>query len=127
MRSAGSRAVEEVLASARPLAEMLWSREMEGTDVSTPERRAALERRVLDAVAPIRDEAVRRHYRSDMEGRLLGLFGTAAPGRQPGRQPWRQPRRDRAAALAPSSRLVTAEVKEGALVRGSIRNRSVLL
>ena len=119
VRSAGSRAVEEVLSSARPLAEMLWSREMEGSDVSTPERRAALERRVLDAVTPIRDEAVRRHYRSDMEGRLQGLFGTAAPGRQPWGQPWRQPRRDRAAAPQSSSRLVTTEVKEGALVRGS--------
>jgi DNA primase len=118
VRSAGARAVEDVLRSALPLSDMLWTRETELGDVSTPERRAALERRVLDTVAPIRDETVRRHYRVDMEARLRALFGAISPSRGGERRAWTN---ERPSAKSPpaSGRIVTAEVKEGALVRGS--------
>ncbi len=43
VRSAGRDAVNDVIASARPLADMLWARETEGHSFETPERRAALE------------------------------------------------------------------------------------
>ena len=45
-RSGGRGAIEEVIAAARPLADMLWSREIEGGSFATPERRAALEARI---------------------------------------------------------------------------------
>src|SRR3990172_305400 len=46
MRSAGREAVAEVIAGARPLGQMLWTRETEGHSFDTPERRAALEARI---------------------------------------------------------------------------------
>ena len=45
-RSGGRGAIEEVIASARPLAEVIWLREIEGGAYATPERRAALEARI---------------------------------------------------------------------------------
>ena len=39
MRAGGREAVAEVLAGARPLADMLWARETEGSALDTPERR----------------------------------------------------------------------------------------
>ena len=45
-RSGGKVAIAEVLAAARPLVDMLWTREVEAGPLDTPERRAAFERRL---------------------------------------------------------------------------------
>lgn len=96
-RSGGRGAIEEVIAAARPLADMLWSRELEGGNFATPERRAALEARIKELASGIRDEVVRRYYRQDLAERLQrtfapeggrggfagrGNFRPNAPGRQ---------------------------------------------
>lgn len=73
VRAGGGAAVERVMAGARPLVDILWAREMEAGPLDTPERRAALERRLREALALIRDETLRRYYREDMEARLAGL------------------------------------------------------
>ena len=77
VRSGGREAVEDVLAAARPLAEMLWARESAAGPFDTPERRAALEGRVAEVTAAIGDEAVRRYYREDFSVRLRRLFAPA--------------------------------------------------
>src|SRR6478609_329913 len=74
VRSGGRGALEEVLAAARPLAEVLWSRELEGGNFATPERRAALEARIGELANGIRDEVVRRYYRQDLADRLQRAF-----------------------------------------------------
>jgi len=74
VRSGGRGAIEEVIAAAKPLAEMIWSRELEGGNFATPERRAALEARIKDLSNGIRDEVVRRYYRDDFSERLRRTF-----------------------------------------------------
>ena len=96
-RSGGAEAIAETLKTAKPLAEMLFLRETEGQIFDTPERRAALERRLRELTRGIGDETLRRHYWEDMEARLATFFGgrpVAAvrppEGRaRPGRSPWR--------------------------------------
>lgn len=73
-RSGGRGAIEEVIAAARPLADMLWSRELEGGNFATPERRAALEARIKELAGGIRDEVVRRYYRNEFVERLQRTF-----------------------------------------------------
>ena len=73
-RSGGRAAIEEVIAAARPLVEMIWSREIEGGSFATPERRAALEARIGELTNGIRDEALRRYYRQDLAERLQRMF-----------------------------------------------------
>lgn len=85
VRNSGASAFGEVLAAARPLADLLWMRETSGAVYDTPERRAELEARLRELVSRIRDESVRRHYQQEMRERANALFGGA---RQAG------PRRD---------------------------------
>jgi DNA primase len=73
-RSGGRVAIEEVIAAARSLSDMLWSREIEGGSFVTPERRAALEARIGELSNGIRDEVVRRYYRQDLAERLQRTF-----------------------------------------------------
>ncbi len=73
-RSGGRGAIEEVIGAARPLADMIWSREIEGGSFATPERRAALEARINELSNGIRDEVVRRYYRQDLAERLQRTF-----------------------------------------------------
>jgi DNA primase len=77
-RSGGRAAVEEVVAAARPLAEVIWLREIEGGAYATPERRAALEARINEMARSINDEVVRKYYRQDLLERLYRLFQPAA-------------------------------------------------
>lgn len=81
-RSGGRAALDEVFASARPLADMVWARATEGGEFATPERRAALEAKLHDLTNGIRDETVRRYYRQDFAERLRRMFTPegAAPG-----------------------------------------------
>jgi DNA primase len=82
VRSAGPGAVEAVLAQARAMDEVLWEREVDLAPADTPERRAALERRLSDLVRSIADETVRRHYGQAMQDRFRRM-GQAARPQQP--------------------------------------------
>ncbi len=71
-------AFREELARMRPLVEVVWERETEGQDFATPERRAALERRLDELAATIRDPLVSKLYRQALRDRLFALFPRAA-------------------------------------------------
>src|ERR1700744_3416212 len=73
-RSGGRAAIEEVIAAARSLSDVIWSREIEGSSYATPERRAALEARIGELTNGIRDEGVRRYYRQHLAERLQRTF-----------------------------------------------------
>ncbi len=77
-RSGGRVAIEEVIGAARGLADVLWSREIEGGSFGTPERRAALEARIGEMTNGIRDEVLRRYYRQDFSERLARAFAPEA-------------------------------------------------
>lgn len=74
VRHEGRAPFDKVMAGARPLAEMIWSREVQGASFDTPESRAALEARLRQITAAIGDEDVRRHYQQDMRDRLNAFF-----------------------------------------------------
>ena len=77
-RAGGRAAIEEVISAARPLADVIWSREIEGGSFGTPERRAALEARIGELTNGIRDEVVRRYYRQDLSDRINRAFAPEA-------------------------------------------------
>jgi DNA primase len=94
-RAGGRAAIEEVISAARALADVIWSREIEGGSFATPERRAALEARIGEIANSIRDEVVRRYYRQDLVERLQrsfatetlrGVQGRSSAGREQGRR-----------------------------------------
>ncbi|MGA8713053.1 MAG: DNA primase [Roseiarcus sp.] len=75
IRAGGAPAMNEVLKTARSFADMLFQRESDGQEFHTPESRAALERRLTDAVSLIGDEILRRHYQAHLRRRLTAFFG----------------------------------------------------
>lgn len=81
VRHDGREPFDRVLAQAKPLAEMLWTRETAGGGFDTPEKRAELEARLKQIVSVIAEENVRRHYQQDIRDRLNAFFQAASPGR----------------------------------------------
>ncbi|MFZ2100940.1 MAG: DNA primase, partial [Oricola sp.] len=59
VKQGGREAFDAVLKAAKPLADMLWSRETSGKVFDTPEQRAQLEKTLREATGLIQDESVR--------------------------------------------------------------------
>lgn len=103
-RAGGKAAIDEVIGAARPLVEIIWTRELEGGAPSTPERRAALEARLSTLTQSIQNEVVRKYYRAELQQRLRDAFApspaaygnsNAAYGHSAyGNAPYGQPRRN---------------------------------
>jgi len=74
----GAEAFRALVEKSRPLASVLWTREVEGGDFTTPERRAALEDRLAGLLKTISDKRVRRHYGDDIAERLKKLWNRGA-------------------------------------------------
>ena len=93
IRNQGAGAFRQVLAAARPLADLVWLSLTEGRRFDTPERRAGLGQAVRAAVREIRDADVRAAYVAEMESRLRPALSEGAPRRAPkdrrGRSAWR--------------------------------------
>ncbi len=81
LRSRGRSAFLELTSSALPLVEFLWRMECEHTPPSTPERRAALRRRLRELLGEIGDADIRRDYARCWRERLEEV----APARRPSR------------------------------------------
>jgi DNA primase len=79
-RSGGADSIARVLDAALPLVDLLWSREVEATPLDTPERRAALEKRLREKLSVVANDDLRRHYRAEMERRLRELLGAQQGG-----------------------------------------------
>lgn len=80
VREEGGEAMRAVLAGARPLAEMVWEKEVSAHTWDTPERRAALEARIGEVIGQIGDPKVRAHYAQDLHHRIARLFGRQQGG-----------------------------------------------
>ncbi|MBV9200729.1 MAG: DNA primase [Alphaproteobacteria bacterium] len=82
IRQGGRDAFEQILAAARPLSTMLWECELGASRVDTPERRAALERRLMENAGLIADRSVQAEYRRFFRDRLFDAGRSARPGAQ---------------------------------------------
>jgi DNA primase len=83
----GVRAMREILDQARPLAEFLWTLESHAGALDTPERRAALERRLEERARQIADRAVQTHYLRFFREKTFEIFRKPRfrPGAETGR------------------------------------------
>ena len=88
IRERGAEAMSQALASARSLVDVLWSKEVELGEWTTPERRAALERRLESLVGTIAEPSVRGHYLRDMKRRAFEMFRASGAPRT-GARAWR--------------------------------------
>jgi DNA primase len=98
----GVAAMRQILDRARPLAEVLWSIET-AKPIDTPERRAALEKRLEQQVRLIAERSVQEHYRNFYREKLADTFGSrrGPMGGKPGYVKWPSNRRPGARAKFP--------------------------
>ena len=80
IRQGGRGTFDQILAAARPLSTVLWESELVAGRLDTPERRAALERRLMDQIGLIADRTVQAEYRRFLRDRLFDLGRPARPG-----------------------------------------------
>ena len=76
VRQKGPQAFAAELGKTRALFDVLWEREAQGQDLSTPEQRAAFEVHLKAMVAKIADPAVRGHYESELRETLWAFNRT---------------------------------------------------
>ena len=77
IRDQGAQAMREVLAASSPLVDMLWRRELEAEDLSTPEARAGLKDRIYDALREITHPGVREQYKTALLAKFDAAYGAA--------------------------------------------------
>ncbi len=74
VRNSGREAVSQLISQALPLASLLWLRETENKDFATPERRAALKRRLGEIAYQIQDLDLRSQYQREFRERFFQFF-----------------------------------------------------
>ncbi len=74
IRAEGATGMHRVLERCVPLADVIWSLEAGLRPVDTPERRADLEKRLMERAGAIADQTVRGHYQGEFRDRLWRQF-----------------------------------------------------
>ena len=80
VRQRGPEALAAILKAARPLIDVLFERETAVHDMSTPERRAALEVSLRNLTRTIADASVRSHYERDIKNRMFEITRRTSAG-----------------------------------------------
>jgi DNA primase len=62
IKSQGKGAMQKLLDDPLPMVRLLWKREVESQEASSPEQKAGLDKRLREAISRIRDKEVRRYY-----------------------------------------------------------------
>ncbi len=83
LRASGAGAMRKLVEGAVPLFRLLWQRETEGQVFDSPERRAALDKRLRTALGRIADPGLRGHYAEGLRALRAEFF--APPARSGGR------------------------------------------
>ncbi|MGR3492399.1 MAG: DNA primase, partial [Shimia sp.] len=88
LKAKGAPGMEAVLASAKPLIQMLWERELGAAPTETPEQKAGLDQRLRQAIGLIQDPSVKAHYGQAVKDLRWEHFRRPAggPAKRPGPQ-----------------------------------------
>lgn len=74
IRSSGAERMRDLVNGALPISSLLWRRETEGKVFDSPERQAALERKLLEAAERISDSTTKKHYLATLRNWLWQHF-----------------------------------------------------
>lgn len=75
IRAKGPPAMQAILDAAKPLVEMVWQSELEKVLIKTPEDRAGLKERLMQASYAIEHEGVAKEYRTELLSKFEAEYG----------------------------------------------------
>ncbi|MEM7471318.1 MAG: DNA primase [Pseudomonadota bacterium] len=84
LKSQGAAAMRKLLEQAKPLVHLLWQRETDGKVLDSPERKAALDQSLRQALGKITDAGLRNHYAAEIKHLRAELFASQRPQRDAG-------------------------------------------
>ena len=123
IKARGAGAMQDCLDASVPLVQLLWRRETEGKNFDSPERKAALDRSLREAIKKVRDPSLKRHYGDEVNRLRRTLFdGAPRKGRAPFRprgarfQPMVPMVETRASALAAANAAFDEQLKEAVIL-----------
>lgn len=129
IKSAGASAMQDLLAKARPMVDLLWQRETEGQVFDSPERKALLDKNLRALLNKIEDFSIKSHYGQEIKNRRQALFYPQQQRPQRGRKtafaPWRQTGAQHATPDTKNSLLARANTGPEAEAR--VRESAILL
>ncbi|WP_457647461.1 DNA primase [Profundibacter sp.] len=82
LKQQGKGAMQRLLDGALPMVQLLWRREVEGGVFDSPERKAALDKKLRAAIAKIKDPSIRGHYGEAIKQMRWELFAPKRSGRK---------------------------------------------
>ena len=129
IRAKGPQAVQAVLDNAMPLVELLWQREIEGQNFDSPDRRAALDKRLREALMQIGDKSLRSHYGDAIRDLRWALFRPTRTSKQTWslkKQNQRAHATTRASALVQSDGDISRTLREAVIVAVVLKTPQVI-
>lgn len=128
IKASGPGAMGALLDQARPMLDLLWARETQGQVFDSPERKAALDRRLAEAVARIPDERTRALYSEDIRRKQWELFGGGARKTTPrGGAAGRGPARRQGASMAPRAPSLPVGINVPEQGEGTLEGAALLI
>lgn len=91
IKAQGAPAMQRVLDQAQPMVNLLWSRETDGRNFDSPERKATLDKTLRAALARIKDPSIRGHYGEEIKRLRWDLFGTRPASNGKARKQYQAP------------------------------------
>jgi len=82
LRAEGTGAMRKLIETAKPLVHLLWQRETDGKVLDSPERKAALDQSLRQALGKITDAGLRNHYAAEIKYLRSELFAAQRPKRE---------------------------------------------
>ncbi|MDD9921491.1 MAG: DNA primase [Boseongicola sp.] len=132
IRNDGPAAMRRLIDQAQPMVQLLWRRETDGKNFDSPERKAALDRSLREAIKKIGDPSLRRHYGDEINQLRRSLFGQGRPSGGPGKKgSWKRmsyapTAETKASALAASGTAFEDQLREAVILATLVRHPSLV-
>ena len=82
LKTLGREAFDKEISEVMPLKDLLWHKNVDGIETSTPEQKALVEKNIKEEVAKIADETVRNYYVQEMQDKIYNELGKGASWRK---------------------------------------------
>ncbi len=122
IKAKGRDAMKDLLGKAEPMVKLLWRRETEGKNFDSPERRAALDKSLRQAIGQIQDPSLRHHYGQALKDLRFQLFRAPRPNRGGNSSGFRP----RNAPAAPMADTRASALAAGGLSHSDLRTALIL-